>query len=178
MRLKKLGDWIQYATCNGQTFYYNQKNGEFQFTYPESLLKKQQSQRKNSDIIEPTIRNVNSHSNSNSSNNSNNQSRSSMKMPSPPKSVPNSTKNDENNKFGDWRPYMDPDTGFIFWYNLITEVSTWDCPIEIQLKTESLSSNGINHMNMNSSNIHSNAISRRESTDELVQVNHLDDLGL
>jgi hypothetical protein len=35
MRLKKVGDWIQYCTEAGQTFYYNDKNGDFQWSNPE-----------------------------------------------------------------------------------------------------------------------------------------------
>lgn len=35
MRLKKIGDWIQYITEKGQTFYYNDKSGEFQWVNPE-----------------------------------------------------------------------------------------------------------------------------------------------
>lgn len=35
MRLKKVGDWIQYCTESGQTFYYNDKNGDFQWITPE-----------------------------------------------------------------------------------------------------------------------------------------------
>jgi hypothetical protein len=34
MRLKKVGDWIQYVTESGPTFYYNDKNGEFQWVDP------------------------------------------------------------------------------------------------------------------------------------------------
>lgn len=34
MRLKKIGDWIQYCTESGQTFYYNDKNGDFQWVNP------------------------------------------------------------------------------------------------------------------------------------------------
>ena len=36
MRLKKIGDWIQYLTEGGQTFYYNDKTGEFQWISPET----------------------------------------------------------------------------------------------------------------------------------------------
>jgi hypothetical protein len=36
MRLKRIGEWIQYSTEAGQTFYYNEKNGEFQWVNPES----------------------------------------------------------------------------------------------------------------------------------------------
>lgn len=35
MRLKKVGDWIQYSTESGRTFYYNDKNGDFQWVNPE-----------------------------------------------------------------------------------------------------------------------------------------------
>jgi hypothetical protein len=35
MRLKKVGDWIQYSLNAGQTFYYNDKNGDFQWINPE-----------------------------------------------------------------------------------------------------------------------------------------------
>ena len=34
MRLKRVGDWIQYSTEAGQTFYYNDKNGDFQWVDP------------------------------------------------------------------------------------------------------------------------------------------------
>jgi hypothetical protein len=36
MRLKRLGDWIQYCTEAGQTFYYNDKNGDFQWINPNN----------------------------------------------------------------------------------------------------------------------------------------------
>lgn len=36
MRLKRVGDWIQYSTEAGQTFYYNEKNGDFQWVNPET----------------------------------------------------------------------------------------------------------------------------------------------
>lgn len=34
MRLKRMGDWIQYSTEAGQTFYYNDRNGDFQWVDP------------------------------------------------------------------------------------------------------------------------------------------------
>ena len=34
MRLRKHGDWIEYVTETSQTFFYNEKNGEFQWTAP------------------------------------------------------------------------------------------------------------------------------------------------
>jgi hypothetical protein len=37
MRLKRVGDWIQYSAEGGQTFYYNDKNGEFQWEDPNRI---------------------------------------------------------------------------------------------------------------------------------------------
>jgi len=34
MRLKRMGDWIQYMTESNNTFYYNEKTGEFQWASP------------------------------------------------------------------------------------------------------------------------------------------------
>lgn len=36
MRLKKVGEWIQYRTSAGRTFYYNQDSGEFQWDSPNA----------------------------------------------------------------------------------------------------------------------------------------------
>jgi hypothetical protein len=37
MRLKKVGDWVKYKTETGQNFYYNEKNGEFQWENPQEF---------------------------------------------------------------------------------------------------------------------------------------------
>ena len=34
MKLRKQGDWIEYVTDQGKTFYYNEKNGDFQWIAP------------------------------------------------------------------------------------------------------------------------------------------------
>ena len=34
MKLRKHGDWIQYITDHGKTFYYNEINGDFQWVPP------------------------------------------------------------------------------------------------------------------------------------------------
>jgi ankyrin repeat protein len=36
MRLKRVGSWLQYQTENGQTFYYNDQSGDFQWVNPLS----------------------------------------------------------------------------------------------------------------------------------------------
>lgn len=43
MRLKKVGDWIQYSTEQGYTFYYNEKTGDFQWSNPEHQQNEQAS---------------------------------------------------------------------------------------------------------------------------------------
>ena len=30
----------------------------------------------------------------------------------------------------EWQPYKDPDSGSIFWYNTVTHVSQWECPLD------------------------------------------------
>jgi ankyrin repeat protein len=85
MRLKRVGDWIQYMTEQGQTFYYNEKNGEFQWVSPGSG-------------DQPPI-----------------------------ESSPDKKKKEKKEK-SDWKPYKDPDTGGVFWYNSKTKVSQWECP--------------------------------------------------
>lgn len=44
MRLKRVGEWIQYSTEAGQTFYYNEKNGDFQWVNPEKKDEKSSSE--------------------------------------------------------------------------------------------------------------------------------------
>ena len=41
MRLKRVGEWIQYRTDSGRTFYYNQSSGDFQWDSPNGALNKQ-----------------------------------------------------------------------------------------------------------------------------------------
>lgn len=35
MKLRKQGNWIEYVTEQGKTFYYNEKNGDFQWVPPD-----------------------------------------------------------------------------------------------------------------------------------------------
>jgi hypothetical protein len=49
MKLKVVGDWIQYVTEAGKTFYYNPKNGNFQWEHPditESIVSNKESLKK------------------------------------------------------------------------------------------------------------------------------------
>ena len=46
MRLKKVGEWIQYRTSAGKTFYYNQDSGEFQWDSPDARASSSGSQHR------------------------------------------------------------------------------------------------------------------------------------
>jgi ankyrin repeat protein len=107
MRLRKLGDWIQYSTGNGQTFYYNERTGDFQWKNPYS----QSTSTSPRDMtVATTIEDVGLVKEQ--------QQMPIVKTPS--------------NKYGDWKPFMDPASGFVFWYNEKTNVSQWDCPDEVK----------------------------------------------
>ena len=104
MRLKRVGDWIQYLTETGQTFYYNEKNGDFQWVDPEeagsgsdALMKKKRSLGSNADTTKGLGRKMSS--------------KVSFDMKS-------------------WKPYKDPETGSLFWYNSKTQISQWECPFD------------------------------------------------
>jgi hypothetical protein len=79
MRLKRVGDWIEYMTEIGKTFYYNEKTGDFRWENP---------------AIDPEGKSA-------------------------------------KTQKSDWKPYKDPETGAVFWYNSVTNVSQWNCPDEL-----------------------------------------------
>ena len=136
MRLKKVGDWIHYITEGGQPFYYNDKNGEFQWEPPDSLGGSKLITKKSN----PTA--IVDDSNSNKS--SNQASRSNEMIIAPVTTLGTSTASvmeqvetapitEELNQPVDeyeWHPYKDADTGALFWYNHITGVSQWECPYD------------------------------------------------
>lgn len=39
MKLKRIGDWIEYHGQGGKTFYYNESNGQFQWERPVELVR-------------------------------------------------------------------------------------------------------------------------------------------
>ena len=121
MKLKVVGDWIQYATESGQTFYYNDRTGNFQWNHPEAL----------SDYAA-----LKYHSNSSSTYTSPLKDDSSQHSKS--QQIENIqsvlTQSSIGEVIGDWKQYLDPDSGSMFWYNHVTEISQWDYPSEIDLK--------------------------------------------
>ena len=144
MRLKRVGDWIQYLTETGQTFYYNEKNGEFQWVDPESTssgndtLVKKKSQATDADASKGLGRKMSS------------------KMSFDMKS---------------WKPYKDPETGSLFWYNSKTQISQWECPFDEieELKEDPNYDETADRMKQKEEN---------EDDDDAIEVLDEDDLGI
>ena len=45
-----------------------------------------------------------------------------------------STNPDTTFDMKEWKPFKDPESGAIFWYNSITQVSQWECPFDTGLE--------------------------------------------
>ena len=137
MRLKRVGDWIQYLTETGRTFYYNEKNGEFQWVEPDK---------------------------GGSGSAGSAASGAGGKPGTADEGVGDGTATGGGGgssmpDLGDWKPYKDPETGAVFWYNQKTNVSQWECPFD-------------------SPNLNSGNDRDLDGDEEAVQVITDDDLGI
>lgn len=143
MRLKKHGDWIEYVTGTGRPFFYNERNGEFQWDNPLHAAISSQSE-KGTAATSPVK---------------------SLETAAATAASPDQkqTTTQELSEEESWRPYKDPETGALFWYNHVTCVSQWDEPVV-------LSSAGGKS---------SPAQMAQDDHDEVVHsVNEMDDLGI
>eukprot|EP00606_Chrysophyceae_sp_TOSAG23-5_P000351 GSChrysophyteH2.ASY1.ANO1.949.1 assembled CDS len=100
MRLKKYGDWIEYVTDSSQTFFYNEKNGEFQWHAPQGHPKY------NPNAVAGSPQKAGGAGDGSSGGGG------------------------VGGEGSEWQPYKDPDSGSIFWYNTVTHVSQWECPLD------------------------------------------------
>lgn len=154
MRLKKTGDWIQYVTPEtNQTFFYNDKTREFQWTDPNSIAAVSRcTSRQQLRAAASAVALLNKTSSSMSVANQKSGKLSSKKGggiaegegdTSFSQSDPNLTTatasdgSDGTNTAAaeaaaasDWALYEDPSTGQAFWYNAVTQVSQWECPFD------------------------------------------------
>ena len=136
MRLKKIGDWIHYMSEGGQPFYYNEKNGEFQWESPfvagGSTVNNNSNSNGNASTLGAALSKKKSEENPFSVSDDDMSAKSSSnsigKQPHSA-SVPDISELDSKK---DWRPYKDPDSGGLFWYNEATGVSQWECPFDNQ----------------------------------------------
>jgi pyruvate/2-oxoglutarate dehydrogenase complex dihydrolipoamide acyltransferase (E2) component len=104
MRMKRYGDWIEYVTESGQTFYYNDKDGSFQWEHPLG-----QAYARPGAHPGPSRT-----SGDNSLDASEGIAAADAHYP--------------------WKAYLDPDSGSVFWYNELTHVSQWEMPAEFGME--------------------------------------------
>lgn len=111
MRLKKVGDWIQYSTGAGRIFYYNDKNGDFKWVTPE--IDTSVASAKHSDLpFSPNTQHQDSGSPFKKQSNSSSAT-TSAKAPQ----VAAAAHEEMPAELSEWRAYKDPGTGAMFWYN-------------------------------------------------------------
>lgn len=120
MRLKKVGDWIQYSTGAGRVFYYNDKNGDFKWVTPEIDIDTSDPGDLHNGVGTPNMGRQPSdspfgHSNAPSANNSVKMSGAASAVKSPP--AASLSKEVVPEGLSEWRAYKDPNTGAMFWYN-------------------------------------------------------------
>jgi len=111
MRIKRHGDWIEYTTESGRTFYYNDKDGSFQWDPPFAT--------NNATANNKTATNNKTNSTSASATNYTT-------------TTTTTTDPAEQNAHYPWRAYIDPESGSVFWYNEVTFVSQWELPAEFE----------------------------------------------
>ncbi len=103
MRLKKQGEWIQYHTEKGKTFYYHETTGNFQWEDPAfhvpSFLRRRTTTDDATGGVAATAADVDDRHH----------------------------RNDDEQQ--PWKGYTDPASGALFWYNHVTGQSQWDCPL-------------------------------------------------
>ena len=76
------------------------------------------------------------------------------------------TSSDDGPVHTDWQPYKDPESGNIFWYNAVTQMSQWECPLDnVELVSGDLEPT-------------SQKVVGDDDEDEAVEVLNDDDLGI
>lgn len=163
MRLKKVGDWIEYRTEMGQVFFYNETTGDFQWIDPNN--QNHTSRNRN---------NQNEYTNDDYENNIYNDETTSMTASVDRRTETEDTANQMYDHSNDdvtqsidpelqhWRAYRDPSTGAIFWYNSVTNLSQWECPGSVA--TTDCNSNNYYH-NDNYDNYNNTYIGNYEHSD-------------
>jgi ankyrin repeat protein len=163
MRLRKHGEWIEYITETGRAFFYNEKNGEFQWTPPPGVVPQSAATYTEPGNVATTM----SEKSPDKTDSANPFSTGS------PESVNNEYTNNNNSVDvsihsapppSDWQPYKDPDSGEIFWYNSVTQVSQWDCPLD--------------NVNIVDSSPTKGGDDDQDDDDEIIAVHNDDDLGI
>ena len=160
MKLKRKGDWIEYVTEEGKTFFYNEKNGDFSWVAPtfgraframtqapapeikmpaatllpaphhhQSEPKQAQNKTKNQQQEQPSSSNASS-SHAGTLDETPHQEEHTHQHTT---TVADGSHDGVEESYNvdpadvvhneDWKPYNDPNTGFVFWYNSATNMS-------------------------------------------------------
>eukprot|EP01041_Mallomonas_annulata_P005388 gene5388-10775_t len=159
MRMRKIGEWIEYRTEMDQIFYYNDKNGDFQWVNPNASTDTTSTSYETPAADIWTAAAATSTMGTEGDNSS-----------------------EIANDLNDWRAYQDPESGSMFWYNHKTNISQWECP---HLETESSHSikDNSNNSNSNYSSRNDRLRKRGNSNDyseeiDVVNVYNDSDLGI
>jgi hypothetical protein len=124
MRLKKLGNWIQYTGGMGKTFYFNETTYEFQWERPEELGDEEEGGGGGGGTL---------------TDNSPEKQKTPQKANTPPpkdkakgggekKRAKDRAEKQIAKILQEWTTYRDPNTGMAFWYNKQSGESLWEPP--------------------------------------------------
>ncbi|GMH71380.1 hypothetical protein TrLO_g3872 [Triparma laevis f. longispina] len=126
MRIKKIGEWIQYTGGMGRTFYFNEKTYEFQWEKPEEVSAAGEGDGGGGGGGECGL--VDNPSKTSSS---------PVKQLSPQKTNPKQDKakkallraqREKARLLQEWTTYRDPGSGMTFWHNNLSGESLWEPP--------------------------------------------------
>ncbi|GMH77456.1 hypothetical protein TrST_g9206 [Triparma strigata] len=129
MRIKKIGEWIQYTGGMGKTFYFNEKTYEFQWEKPEEVSAAGENggggggggkEEGEGGLVDKPA----------------NSSPSKSKQPSPQKNSKQEkakkalarAQREKARLLQEWSTYRDPNSGMTFWHNNMTGESLWEPP--------------------------------------------------
>lgn len=126
MRMKKNGDWIEYVTEKGSVFYYNQRDGSFQWDSPwgNAVNQSNLASGRSPHGAATALETLPEYSNRGKDRES--------EAAAPGMSVDGKSEVSICASTGDWQPYFDQDSGSVFWYNHKTCISQWECPAEFE----------------------------------------------
>jgi hypothetical protein len=136
--MKRIGDWIEYITEGGRTFYYNDKDGSFQWEFPEDVdsrhkkkaTNKQQLQRQQTQQ-QPQQHNYGANAALGIGYEKDEQYYEySTSGEGQSYNYDEADTGNLGSEHYPWKAYLDPESGVAFWYNELTHVSQWETPEE------------------------------------------------
>lgn len=175
MRLKRFGDWIQYDTENGRTFYYNDRDGTFQWDNPvhcNNSSSDSNSSRGGDDKMK-------GNKNRSDNNTSIEKKVDKTKIDSCVHTYGSSSNSSQPIVGSDWKPYMDPASGSVFWYNHRTLLSQWELPTVLEQQQQQKARSSSRHGGDKNDFLFHPTSSNDYQEDVAEQIHdHVNDLGI